>query len=304
MGLALFMNAMGMEWLYKGLEEYGVLAKRSFGLKILSLLSIFLLIHKQEDYLIYGFLYMLAAYGAGILNFRAAYRDLLRGQLHFDKVKSNIKEAFRRHLSHIAVFFAMTCATTIYTHLDTVMVGAMSGNTELGYYNAAVKIKTLLVAITTSLGIVLVPRITNCIMERKAEVLRRYIRITFLFTASFSILSLGFFECFATQSILLLSGQEFMPAVPAMKVIMLTVPLIGFSSLTGLEILVPFHKEKIVLYSEVFGAVVDFAINLMLIPIYGSVGAAVGTVIAELGVLAFQTIYILIRRKDIQLNDN
>lgn len=304
MGLALFMNAMSMEWLYKGLEEYGALAKRSFGLKILSLLSIFLLIHKQEDYLIYGFLYMLAAYGAGILNFRAAYRDLLRGYLHLDAVKSDIKEAFQKHLSHIAVFFAMTCATTIYTHLDTVMVGAMSGNTELGYYNAAVKIKTLLVAITTSLGIVLVPRITNCIMERKAEVLRRYIRITFLFTASFSILSLGFFECFATQSILLLSGQEFMPAVPAMKVIMLTVPLIGFSSLTGLEILVPFHKEKIVLYSEVFGAVVDFAINLMLIPIYGSVGAAVGTVIAELGVLAFQTIYILIRRKDIQLNDN
>lgn len=304
MGLALFMNAMGMEWLYKGMEEYGVLAKRSFGLKILSLLSIFLLIHKQEDYLMYGFLYMLAAYGAGILNFRAAYCDLLRGHLHFDKVKSDIKEAFHRHLSHIAIFFAMTCATTIYTHLDTVMVGAMSGNTELGYYNAAVKIKTLLVAITTSLGIVLVPRITTCIMERKAEALHRYIRITFLFTASFSLLSLGFFECFATQSILLLSGQEFMPAVPAMKVIMLTVPLIGFSSLTGLEILVPFHKEKIVLYSEVFGAVIDFVINLWLIPIYGSVGAAVGTVIAELGVLTFQTIYILIKRKDFRLGDH
>lgn len=304
MGLALFMNAMGMEWLYKGMEEYGVLAKRSFGLKLLSLLSIFLLIHKQEDYLVYGFFYMLAAYGVGILNFRAAYRDLLRGHLHFDKIKSDIKEAFHRHLSHIAIFFAMTCATTIYTHLDTVMVGAMSGNTELGYYNAAVKIKTLLVAITTSLGIVLVPRITNCIMERKVEALSRYIRITFLFTASFSLLSLGFFECFATQSILLLSGQEFMPAVPAMKVIMLTVPLIGFSSLTGLEILVPFHKEKIVLYSEVFGAVIDFVINLWLIPIYGSVGAAVGTVIAELGVLAFQTIYILTKRKDFQLDDN
>ena len=303
MGLSLFMNAMSMDWLYKGLEEYGVLAKRSFGLKLLSLLAIFLLIHKQEDYLMYGFLYMLAAYGAGILNFRAAYRDLLKGNIRFDKVKSDIKEAFHRHLSHIAVFFAMTCATTIYTHLDTVMVGAISGNTELGYYNAAVKIKTLLVAITTSLGIVLVPRITNCIMERKAEALRRYIRITFLFTASFSLLSLVFFECFTTRSILLLSGQEFLPAVPAMKVIMLTVPLIGFSNLTGLEILVPFHKEKIVLYSEVFGAAVDFVMNLMLIPKYGSAGAALGTVIAELSVLSFQVIYILTKRKDFILED-
>lgn len=302
-GLSLFMNAMSMDWLYKGLEEYGVLAKRSFGLKVVSLALIFLLIHKQEDYLMYGFLYMLAAYGAGILNFRAAYRDLLKGNIRFDKVKADIKGAFHRHISHIAVFFAMTCATTIYTHLDTVMVGAMSGNTELGYYNAAVKIKTLLVAITTSLGIVLVPRITNCIMERKAEALRRYIRITFLFTASFSLLSLVFFEYFTTRSILLLSGQEFLPAVPAMKVIMLTVPLIGFSNLTGLEILVPFHKEKIVLYSEVFGAAVDFVMNLMLIPEYGSIGAAVGTVIAELSVLSFQVIYILTKREDFRLED-
>ena len=53
MGLSLFMNAMSMDWLYKGLEQYGVLAKRSFGVKLLSLLSIFLLIHKQEDYLMY-----------------------------------------------------------------------------------------------------------------------------------------------------------------------------------------------------------------------------------------------------------
>ena len=53
-----------------------------------------------------------------------------------------------------------------------------------------------------------------------------------------------------------------------------------------------------------FGAVVDFAINMMLIPIYGSVGAAVGTVIAEFGVLAFQTIYILIKRNEFQLDDN
>lgn len=84
---------------------------------------------------------------------------------------------------------------------------------------------------------------------------------------------------------------------------MLTVPLIGFSSLTGLEILVPFHKEKIVLYSEVFGAAVDFMMNLMLIPKYGSAGAALGTVIAELSVLSFQVIYIMTRREDFSLEE-
>ena len=43
--------------------------------------------------------------------------------------------------------------------------------------------------------------------------------------------------------------------------------------------------------------------NLMLIPKYGSVGAAVGTVIAELSVLSFQVIYILSKREDFRLEE-
>lgn len=62
---------------------------------------------------------------------------------------------FKKHLKAVAIFFAMSCATTIYTHLDTVMLGFMTTDTDVGYYNAAVKIKSILVSIVTSLGVVL-----------------------------------------------------------------------------------------------------------------------------------------------------
>ena len=42
--------------------------------------------------------------------------------------------------------------------------------------------------------------------------------------------------------------------------------------------------------SEIVGAVVDFAINLVLIPSMGSSGAAIGTLVAELAVLIVQAI--------------
>ena len=48
------------------------------------------------------------------------------------------------------------------------------------------------------------------------------------------------------------------------------------------------EKKKIVLYSEVIGAIVDVIINMMLIPKLASTGAAIGTVIAELAVLIVQ----------------
>lgn len=42
--------------------------------------------------------------------------------------------------------------------LDTVMLGFMTTDADVGYYNAAVKIKTILVSSVTSLGAVLLPR--------------------------------------------------------------------------------------------------------------------------------------------------
>ena len=33
----------------------------------------------------------------------------------------------------------MSCATTVYTNLDTVMLGHMTSDTDVGYYNAAVR---------------------------------------------------------------------------------------------------------------------------------------------------------------------
>ena len=44
----------------------------------------------------------------------------------------------------------MSCATTIYTNLDTVMLGFMTTDTDVGYYNAAVKIKVILVSVVTA----------------------------------------------------------------------------------------------------------------------------------------------------------
>ena len=78
----------------------------------------------------------------------------------------------------------------------------------------------------------------------------------------------------------------YLPAVLPMQVIMPTLVFIGLSNLTGIQILVPKGREKQVLYSEIAGAVVDFCLNLMLIPHLGATGAALGTVAAEAVVLA------------------
>ena len=52
--------------------------------------------------------------------------------------------------------------------------------------------------------------------------------------------------------------------------------------------LIPLGNEKVVLHSEIVGALVDLVINIALIPKLGATGAAIGTVVAELFVCFVQ----------------
>ena len=50
----ILLNAVGMEWMYKGLEEYTFITIRSVIFKALALVFMFLLIREKEDYVICG----------------------------------------------------------------------------------------------------------------------------------------------------------------------------------------------------------------------------------------------------------
>lgn len=97
-----------------------------------------------------------------------------------------------------------------------------------------------------------------------------------------------YFIIFAKEGIFFLSGDAYGNAVLPMQIIMPTLIFIGLTNVMGIQMLVPLGREKIVLYSEIAGAVVDLIINFILIPRFASAGAAIGTLIAEIVVWIVQ----------------
>lgn len=184
----------------------------------------------------------------------------------------------------------MACATTIYTNLDTVMLGFMKSNTEVGYYNAAVKIKTVLLGVVTSLGAVLLPRASYYIENNLIDEFKRISSkaINFVILISFPLAL--YFIIFAKEGIFFLSGDAYAKAILPMQILMPTLIFIGLTNIMGIQMLIPLGKEKVVLYSEIAGAIVDLAINTVLIPIMASSGAAIGTLVAEMVVWIVQYI--------------
>lgn len=276
----IFLTSIGMEWLYKALEQYTYITIRSIVFKFIALVAMLLLIHKQKDYVIYGGISILASSASNIFNFVNVRKYIY--------LKPIGDYNFRRHLKPVCVFFAMSCATTIYTHLDTVMLGFMATDVDVGYYNAAVKIKSILVSIVTSLGTVLLPRasynIEHGLMDSFWKISKKAINFVFLIATPLTL----YFIIFAKEGIYFLSGSAYAGSIIPMQLIMPTLLFIGLSNILGIQILVPLGKEKIVLYSEIAGAIVDIIINALLIPRFTSAGAAIGTLVTEFVVLIVQ----------------
>ena len=283
----ILLNAIGMEWLYKALEQYTYITIRSVLFKFIALIAMFLLIHNQNDYVVYGAISIFAASASNILNFINVRKYI--------ELKWMGNYSIKRHLKPIITFFAIACAGTIYTSLDNVMLGFMTTDADVGYYNAAVKIKTILVSIVTSLGAVLLPRasyyVENGMLDDFKKITCKALNFVFLIASPLVV----YFIIFAKESVFFLSGDSYAGAIIPMQIIMPTVLFIGITNLLGIQILVPLGKEKMLLYSAIVGAIVDFIINAICIPQFASAGAAIGTVVAEFSVLVVQ--YMCLRKE-------
>ena len=280
--ITIILNAIGMEWLYKAMEQYTYITLRSIILKIVAVIAMFLLVRSEDDYIIYGAVSIFASGASYIINFVTVGRFI-----GFKPVGSyNLK----RHLKVIFVFFAMSCATTVYTNLDTVMLDLMSGDEITGFYTAAVKVKVVLVACITSLGEVLLPRVSYYVKNNMKEEFEAVSKKAMNFVIVAAAPLMVYFIFYAGEAINLLSGDDFGGSVVPMQIIMPTLVFIGITNLLGIEILVPQGREKGVLISVVIGAVVDLVLNFILIPHFGAAGAAMGTLVAEIAVFIVQTV--------------
>ena len=282
-GVNIVLNMFGMNWFFRALEQYDYITARSLLFKIISIILMFLLVHQQEDYVIYGAITVFAAAGSNVLNFVRLHR--------FISFRWAGNYNLKRHLKPIFILFAQSLAVSVYTSLDTVMLGFMKTDVDVGYYNAAVKIKNILLSLVTSLGNVLLPRMSYYVMKNKKREFLETMLKALNFTVLMSVPLAVYFVLFARESILFMAGDGYLGAVAAMQFITVAVIPNGLTGVLGIQVLTALGKEKYVLCSVIVGATVDFILNLICIPQAGAAGAAFATMIAEFAVLAVQLAY-------------
>lgn len=285
LGISLLSCAFETEWFYEGMEQYGYLTVVSVISKVLSVILIVIAVHSPNDYLQYASIHVWSSIAISIVGILLV-RNFIQPQQKIELLE------VRKHIRPAMVFFAQTAAITVYTNMDSAMLGFLSNDYWVGIYDSSIKIKMLLSLAISSVGTVLFPRFSYYAYKGKREEYSDGVAKTTAFILIISISMAYFFAVMSSEFICVLFGNEFSVGTDAMRVLMLTIPLIGISTVTGTLILVPTGRERVAMYSYIAGAIIDFTLNLILIPRYNALGAALGTLAAECTVLLIQIAYL------------
>lgn len=276
-------GAFSMNWLYSGLEQYGYITKRTIAVKFIAIILMLLFVHTIDDYIIYAAIIAFSTIASNVLNFFYSRK--------FISWPYNEPLKYRQHFKPMLLLFSSILAVSVYTNLDTVMLGFISGDREVGLYTVAVKSKTLLLTTVNAISTVLLPRLSYYFSNRMEKEYNRTVRKSVSIIFMISIPLTFFFMLEATDCIAILGGKDYLDATLCMQIIMPILLISGFSNITGNQVLIPLGKDAYFMKAVTAGAIVDLVLNMFLIPAFGSVGAATATLLAEITQMSTQLYY-------------
>lgn len=282
LSLTILFTSLGVNWFYQAVEDFKFITIRALVFRFLAALALFLFVKDKDDLLVYAFVLVGSTVGNNLINF-----------IHLRQwipIRSLVWSDFRiwRHLRPSLRIFVFNLVTSIYVNLNTVMLGFMQGDDAVGFYTAGNKLSHVILSVVASLGVVLLPRCSNLIETGQMEAFSKVTGKSYRLVIGLSLPCIVGLIVLAIPVIRLFCGDEFLAAVPVLCWTAPIILFIGLSNVIGLQILYPMGREDIVIWSTIGGAVLNFLLNLLLIPPFGAVGAAISTFGAEFIVLFIQ----------------
>ncbi|WP_410514285.1 flippase [Paenibacillus sp. BR2-3] len=284
MSFLILTTNIGFEWFYQAIEEYRYITIINIFVKIVTLILVFTMIRTDSDYFIYSLITVLSISLGHIYNFFYINKHIKLFKIHKNY---NLK----RHMKPIMFLFFMSLSVSIYVNLDSIMLGFMSGDESVGLYVAANKMIKVVLALVTSLGMVLLPRMSYYIENNKINEINLLTRKSIDFTLMVSIPATFGIIMLSKAIIMLFAGEDFLEAIITIRILSPIIVFIAISNLVGIQILVSHGREKITLISTIVGAMVNFSLNIILIPKFHQNGAALGSLIAEVSVTLIQLFF-------------
>ena len=290
--LYIFSSAIDITWFFWGLEEFKLTAKRDFLIKTLSTIGIFVFVRSNSDVWKYALLLCCSFFLSQLLLWPSLHK-----RIHWYKPSL---DGIRKHIKPNIVLFIPTVAVSLYKIMDKIMLGSICNTTEVGFYNSSESLLQVPLALIISLGVVMQPRMANIFSTTNDDDKFDTIFEKSIAFAMFLATTIGFgIMTIANEFVPLFFGDGFDESIVILKVILPSCCFSAFANVIRTEYLIPRKKDKEYIVSLFIGAIINILFNCILIPYIGAVGAAVGTLIAEIIVCSTQ-VFLIRQERDIK----
>ena len=272
--LQIFFTTIGTEWIYQIYEDYTYITIRSIIFQIISIILLFILVRRANDYLNYAAITVLSATGANVLNFVHA-----RQYCHMHLV---IHFNWKKHIIPILILFATSVTVMIYVNSDITLLGLMKNNYVVGIYSISSKIYLMVKTVINALVMVTIPRLAVFYGRKKKK---NYNEILANLTNTLAVLvlpaSIGLFML-SKEVILIISGYKYLRATSSLQILCFAYFFAVLNYVLNDGVLIVTKREKYALRGTVVSAIINIVFNLIFIPFWNENAAAISTVLAEM----------------------
>ncbi|HET7324962.1 MAG TPA: flippase [Halococcus sp.] len=165
----------------------------------------------------------------------------------------------------------------LMSNVDTLMIGYFLGSKQVGYYRALQPLRKVTLFVLSSFLFVYLPQATRFYSEGEIEKLTDLYRVSTKWIGAGTFPFVLVFVVFAPDVIRVFLGVEYLPGTLAFQVLIAGLLLTAFVGPNGATIKA-LDRPRLEMYSALLGLVVNVALNVVLIPALGIVGAAIATI--------------------------
>lgn len=235
-----------------------------------------------------GFGLMSIFFSASVISIGSAWISyyILKNQFISSPHHSFELQFVKKIAKEAAPLLLLAIFSVIYFQIDVIILSFMKGDEAVGLYSSVMRLLSLFQFIPGAVVGVLLPLMSQHFMNKDKRLVNS-LRKGSLYMAILGISAASFIFLFANQLVEVFYSNKFLGAVPALKILILSLPFYLVNPILG-NFLIACNSQKLPVFSVAITSLINIVFNIILIPKYSFTGAAVSKFISEIFLFLIQ----------------
>ena len=286
-GITLIAVAFDVSWFFMGLENFKVIVVRNTIIRLLLTVAIFVFVKTPNDLWLYILLLALSTLIGNMTVWPFLRREII-------KIPFRSLNIFQ-HLRPVTMLLLPQVSITIYTSLNKNLLQIFSGLDSVAYFTQTYMIIILGATLVSSFNSAFLPHLSGLFSSGESDKVKPLILKSIDLGNCISILCVSGIIGVSQTFAVFYFGKNFAPVGSLLGVGASTIFFLALTNALSTQYLLAAKKMHEYMMSTIVGLIVNIVFNLTLIPILGTMGAIIATILTEIGVAS----YILWKLRDL-----